>query len=147
MMKLTRLIQVNLSIIFGHLTAVAVYDILLKAISNMIWNTGSNQDKFQLLLGILIIITSLTGIVSVWKKAFFMIFLTGVMLFALFLAFTIAGVIELANNYPELKQADKYKAISEITLKSIVFVISIFLSFYMSSRGPYTLVKYKEPSN
>jgi hypothetical protein len=143
-MELIKILQVTLTLFYGQLIAVAIYDNFLEGIPDLVQNPISFYNINTIVLGLLILVTSSISCVVIWIKAFRVIFFTGFLLILIFLFFTINTTINLALKYEKIDAVEKYKGILEIAFKSIVMLFGILFTFLMSFRGPYTLAPSEE---
>lgn len=140
MMKLQRVLQVGLTIFYGQLLAIGIYDNLLAGIPALIKNSSYYFNIARVALGLLIIITSIASLIVIWNKAFKFIFISGILLIIILVTLIVISTIHLTQNYEQLSTLDRYQAILEIVIKSIILCLAIFITFFMSSRGSYNLV-------
>lgn len=141
MMKLQRALQVSLTIFYGQLLSIGLYDNLIGGIPDLIKNTDSYFNITRVALGGFILISSTISLIVVWNKAFKLIFLSGIMLVIILLTFIIVNTIHLTQVFDTLSTIDKYQLITEIIVKSIIIALFIFLTFFMASRSSYHLIQ------
>lgn len=140
-MKLLRLIQVMLTLFYGQLISIGLYENLLIGIPELIETSQSYFHISRVVLGVFIIFTAFFSLCVVWSKQFKLIFVSGLFLSCIFLTFIIVNTIYLTQNFEKLTKIEKEKLIPEVLLKSVSLVIAIFVTFFMASRGSYSLIQ------
>lgn len=144
MMKLLRIIQVWLTVFYGHLLSVCIYENFINGICDLVIDPESVFNIMRVSVGGFTFITSLIGLVVVWQKSFKLIFITGLLLLSILMVNIIMATIKLSRNFETMVLIEKYKQIIDIIVKSICVIISIVLTFFMSSRRAYMLVPNNE---
>ncbi|CAF1016978.1 unnamed protein product [Brachionus calyciflorus] len=143
-MHLIKLIQIYLTIFYGQLLSIGIYENLLTGIPELIQNSQSYFNITRVCLGILIIIQSIFSLIIIWVKKFKIVFISGILLTIIFLVYIIVNTIHLTQIYEKLSSIDKYKTLIEVLIKSFVLLMGLIVTFFMSSRGPYELVNQNE---
>lgn len=145
-MKLRRILQVGLTIFYGQLLSVGIYDNLLAGIPALIKDADSYFNIARVVLGVFIIATSILSLIVVWNKAFKLIFATGVLLVVIFLMFIVVSTIHLTQVYDKLDPIDKYQAVLELVVKAVLIILAVVATFFMASRGSaaYSAVPSRE---
>ena len=140
MMKLQRTLQVGLTIFYGQLLSIALYDNILAGIPALIQNSSSYFNISRVSLGVFIIIVSIMSLIVIWNKRFKLIFVSGILLVVIFLTFVVINTIHLTQSYEHMSALDRIHIILEIFTKSLLLVLAIAVTFFMASRGKYNLV-------
>ena len=139
-MELTKIIQITLTVFYGQLLSIAIYDNFLLGIPSLVQNSTSHYQYIRIALGVLIIINSIVSLIAIWNKYFSYIFLSGFILIIIYLCYIIITTINLALNYENFSTVEKTTGIVDIAIKSINLIFGIFITFLMSFRGPYMTV-------
>ena len=139
-MNLTRLIQIVLTIFYGQLLSIAIYDNFLLGIPALVENSTSYYEYIRVALGFLIIVNALISLIAIWNKFFSYIFLSGFILIIIYLVYMVITTVNLALNYENISNAERTTGIISISLKSISLIFGIFVTFLLSFRGPYNVI-------
>ena len=139
-MNLTKLIQIVLTIFYGQLLSIAVYDNFLLGIPALIENSTSYYEYIRIALGFLIIVNALISLIAIWNKYFSYIFLSGFILIIIYLVYMVVTTVNLALNYENISTTERTIGIVGIAIKSISLIFGIFITFLLSFRGPYNVV-------
>lgn len=144
-MKLRRLLQVGLTIFYGQLLSIGIYDYILMVVPAFIKNPSSYSNIVFVMFGVFIILTSVLSLIAIWKKAFKLIFVSGVFLIIIFTIFIVFNTIALIYYYNNMSIVFKYHFISVFVIKSFLIILAVFVTFYMVFRSSYTSVPNREP--
>ena len=87
-------------------------------------------------LGAFIFCTSLFGLVVIWRKHYRLIFLSGIFLVVVFVTLIVVTTVQLTLNYETTKKLDRVKMIAQVTTESILQVVAIVITFFMSTKRP-----------
>lgn len=139
-MKLTKLIQIALTVFYGQLLSIAIYDNFLQGIPSLIQDNTSHYQYIRIALGVLIIANAFISLFALWNKYFSYIFMSGFILIIIYLCYIIITTINLALNYENMTTVEKSTGVIDIAIKSINLIFGIFVTFLMSFRGPYNVV-------
>jgi hypothetical protein len=139
-MNLTKIIQIALTVFYGQLLSIAVYDNFLQGIPSLIQDNTSHYQYIRVALGVLIIINAFVSLVAIWKKYFSYIFMSGFILIIIYLCYIVITTINLALTYENISTLEKTTGVVDIAIKSINLIFGIFVTFLMSFRGPYNIV-------
>ena len=139
-MNLTKLIQIALTVFYGQLLSIAIYDNFLQGIPSLIQDNTSHYQYIRIALGVLIIANAFISLFALWNKYFSYIFMSGFILIIIYLCYIIITTINLALNYENMTTIQKSTGVIDIAIKSINLIFGIFVTFLMSFRGPYNEV-------
>ena len=143
-MHLIKLLQIYLTIFYGQLLSIGLFENLLTGIPELIENSHSYFNIARVCLGVLIVIQSILSIIVIWNKNFNLVFITGTLLIVIFVAYIVVNTIHLTKMFNQLKAIDKYKLIIEILTKSLILLMGLIVTFFYSSRGSYQLVETQQ---
>lgn len=143
-MHLIKLLQIYLTIFYGQLLSIGLFENLLTGIPELVENTQSYFNIARVCLGVLILIQSILSIIVIWNKNFNLVFITGILLIVIFVAYIVVNTIHLTEMFNQLKATDKYKLIIEILTKSLILLMGLIVTFFYSSRGSYELVETRQ---
>ncbi|RNA19407.1 hypothetical protein BpHYR1_012296 [Brachionus plicatilis] len=143
-MRLIKLLQIYLTIFYGQLLSIGLFENLLTGIPELVENSQSYFNIARVCLGVLILIQSIFSIIVIWNKNFNIVFITGILLTVIFVAYIIVNTIHLTQIFSQIKAIDKYKLIIEVLTKSIILLLGLIVTFFYSSRGSYELVESEQ---
>ena len=140
MAKLVRAVQVTLTLLYGHMVAIAFYDNFIVGIPELIVEPTSYYNIIKVGLGAGLVVLSIVGLVATWTKSYTTILVNGFLLLIALLTFAFVSTVDLARNFDKLDVIDKYKSIANIATKSTMLTIAMFLSFSISSKSSYSML-------
>jgi hypothetical protein len=143
-MHLIKPLQIYLTIFYGQLISIGLYENLLTGIPELIQNASSYFNITRVFLGVFILIQSIFSLVVIWTKKYKLVFVTGCSLTLIFLIYIIVNTIHMTQIFDKLTSIEKYKQIIEVLIKSFVLLLGLIVSFFMSSRGTYEIIKMNE---
>lgn len=145
-MKLQRSLQVGLTIFYGQLLSIGLYDHILNGVPALIENSSSYFNIARVALGVFIIFTSILSLIVIWNKRFKLIFASGVFLLIIFLTYVVVTTIHVTQIYDQLSTLDKVHTFLEMLFKVLLLVIAMIMTFFMAKRGSYSPVPRSENS-
>lgn len=89
-------------------------------------------------MGAFIFCTSLFGLVVIWRKHYKLIFLSGIFLLIIFVTLIVITTVKLTLDYEKTEKSDRVKLIAQVTTESILQIIAIVTTFFMSTRRPFS---------
>lgn len=143
-MPLIKLLQIYLTVFYGQLLSIGIFENLLTGIPELVENSQSYFNIARVCLGVLILIQANLSIIVIWSKKFNIVFITGILLTVIFVSYMIVNTIHLTQTFDQLKSIDKYKLIIEVLSKSFILLLGLIVTFFYSSRGPYELVRTEQ---
>jgi hypothetical protein len=137
--NISQIIQVLLTIFYGQLLAVAVYDLIIYGSTDL--NHSSEKDFYfnlsRIIIGTAMILCSIVSLVIIWLKFFRVLFVSGVLLSLVFAAYVVTYAIYLTFNFQDLEKNIKYPLLVEFVFKSTFMLLASFSTFFLASRGTY----------
>jgi hypothetical protein len=141
-LNIMKLVRVISSIFYGHLIAVAVYDLIIGGIVDWIADSVNNYyfNIARILLGLVLIALSVLTILILSKKKFKILYVCGGVLALALAVYVAIYTLYLSFNFQQLDTYFKYSMLVECIIKALVIAGGVALTFLMAARGPYTLV-------
>jgi hypothetical protein len=138
--SIARQVQIVLTIFYGQLLAVAVYDLILHGSIDLKYKTTLFYDVGRIVIGAVMVAVSAYSLALIWERKFRLLYTSAVLLTSIFSAYVIINVIFLVFNYSKMQPSVKYPTVIEFVIKAILIAIASFLTFFLAARGHYDIV-------
>ncbi len=134
-------VRVILSTFYGHLLALAVYDLIISGTVDCIASSNNYYyNTTRILLGLVLILLSVFTIFILTIKRFKALYFCGGVLSLVLIGYVVIYTLYLIFNFKTLDNLVKYSLLVESIIKVAVMASGLALTFFMAARGPYALV-------
>jgi hypothetical protein len=136
---ISRVIQIALTIFYGQLLAVAIYDLIIYGSNDL--NRGIKTEFYfnlsRVVIGPAMIACSIFSLILIWRKLFRALFISGVILSLISIAYVVTYTVYLSFNYDSLDKNIKYPLVVEFVVKASMMAIASFMTFFLATRSTY----------
>jgi hypothetical protein len=138
-----KLLGVILIAFYGHLLAVAAYDLIIAGIVEYLADRERSYyfNIARIILGLALEVLGVVTIAIVTLKRFKLLYGSGGALAVCLAAYIIIYVLHMSINYKNFQSLAWNSLIVECAIKIAVIAGGIALTFAIAARGPYDLVQ------
>ena len=147
----SKMIQIGLTLFYGQLLAVAVYDLIISGSTDTHIDSkqGNKHEHLyfnlsRILIGVSMIICSVIGLFLMWSRKYKLLFISGAFLFLILVAYIIIYTLYFSFNFEKLDESIKYQLLVQFTIKAVMILIASILTFFLATRGTYLYLKSTE---
>ena len=138
MQNLIKIIQIALTLFYGQLLAVAVYDLIIQG-SSELNQSYSSYSVGRVVIGAVMLFCSVLSIPQVWKKNFRLLYVSGALLISILVAYVVLYTLYFRNSFNST--ASEIANVLKFSIKAALLLMGSFVSFFLASRGSYYSVE------
>lgn len=130
-------IQVCLTLFYGQLLAVAVYDLIIHGSSHLSSREHLYFNITRIVLGVFMILCSIFSIVIIWQRRFKALIVSAVWLLLILITYLVIYTVYLTYNFDKLEPNVKHPITVEFSIKAFLIVVGLILTCVLTSKKDY----------
>ena len=134
-----RIAQVLLLAFFGHLVAIAAYDLIIQGSTDYKNKPTFFYDIGRIVIGACILALTAYSAALIVARKYKLLFSSAAALTGISTAYVVIHAIYLGLNFSQLPSYVKYTLIVKVSIKTVVMIIGTGLTYYVAAASDHRL--------